>query len=187
MYICKGRQCDEVNAYVKSLRESMKGLKVASAEYQRLSKISNALGTQGHRNGMIIKATELSGRKLADANGRGLIRMDVGKIEHRVATSIVGLNPGRSFMDTARGYGATVLGHEVDHDLTANGRGDPTSRAAELQSETRAFSTSASVAKGLGLTTELWSPQLTQSEIDASIAEAAERSTQSWCDAGGPC
>lgn len=186
-YTCKGKQCDEVNAYVRSIRASMKGLRPASAEYQRLSKISNKLGTEGHRNGMTIRATQLGGRELANSNGRGLIRIDVGKIEHRVATSIGSLNPSSNFLDTARGYGATVLGHEVDHEVTANGRGSPSSRAEELLNETQAFKTSVSIAKGLGLTTELWSPQLTQDQIDANVAAAAEGSTQSWCDREGPC
>ena len=187
LYTCRGKQCDEVHAYVRNLRASMKGSKVASAEYQRLSRISGKLGTEGHRNGIAIRTTELGSKTLADANGRGLIRIDVGKIENRVANSNFGFSPSRNFLETARAYGATVLGHEVDHEVTANGRGEPTSRAAELQNETQAFRTSVSIAKGLGLTTELWSPTLTQGQIDANVANAAEGSTQTWCRESGNC
>jgi RHS repeat-associated protein len=187
LYTCKGKNCDEVNAYVRSLRASTKGLKIASAEYQRLSKISQKLGTEGHRSGMTIRTTELKGTKLGDANGRGLIRIDVGKIEHRVATSIGNLNPNQSFLDTARGYGATVLGHEVDHDMYAQDHGVPNSRGEVRQGEIQAYNTSVSIAKGLGLATNLWSPYLTQSQIDTNVVSAAEESTNTWCRESGDC
>jgi RHS repeat-associated protein len=189
MYVCKGKQCDEVHAYVNSLRASMKGLKVASAEYQRLSKISNTLGTAGHRNGITFKTRELDGTRLAQTSRTGVIKIDVGALEQHVAQSggIKSLNPGGSFIDTARAYGGTVVGHEVDHYVTALDNGFPNSRSEVYQSEISAYKTSAAVAKGLGLTTEMWAPQATQSQIDAHVTAGAQDSTQSWCDAGGPC
>lgn len=83
--------------------------------------------------------------------------------------------------------GAGALAHEARHSLDFKRIGYPGSKAAEYRTELNAYRTEQGVYEGLGLTTSYYSPGASRAQNDAAVQAAAQRSTDAFCAAGGPC
>ena len=185
-YTCKGKGCDEVALYVAAANASLKGLDPSSPEYMRVQQVVSTLGAPGHQNGIRVTTGTIKGDSLAKITSSGKLKIDVAEIETRAA-NMTGQNAGKGFLEVAREYGGTVIGHEGDHALFAREEGPWRTESDVLSAEISAYGISAAIARGLGLTTELWAPEATQEETTGKISAAAEESTAEWCRREGPC
>jgi hypothetical protein len=152
----------------------------------RVQQVVSTLGAPGHQNGIRVTTGTIKGDSLAKITSSGKLKIDVAEIETRAA-NMTGQNAGKGFLEVAREYGGTVIGHEGDHALFAREEGPWRTESDVLSAEISAYGISAAIARGLGLTTELWAPEATQEETTGKISAAAEESTAEWCRREGPC
>jgi hypothetical protein len=78
--------------------------------------------------------------------------------------------------------GAGTLGHEARHEIDINNlfHGKlPQNKAQEYTTETNAYNTQAAIYRGLGVASQLDTPE--------GLSSAAQKSTKFWCENGGNC
>jgi hypothetical protein len=173
---------------VSTAQTALKGLNSNSDAAKKLGATLAYLGKAGQKNGVTIAPTSLAKGTLASAGQGGNIKVDIKQINAAGANSAyAAANPGISRSDIQQGLGAGALAHEARHELDFNRVGYPNSKADEYRTELNAYRTQQGVHQGLDLTTSLWSPTNTQSQLDASVAAGAQSSTDSFCRSGGPC
>lgn len=190
LYECSGskRDCGTIKGYVNTAQTALKGLDPKSDAAKKLSATLGYLGKPGEKNGVTIASSSLAKGTLASAGPGGKISVDIKQINaYGANAAFAAANPGASRSDIQQGLGAGALAHEARHELDFNRLGFPNSKAAEYRTELNAYRTEQGVHQGLGLTTGMWSPTMSQSQLDAAVAAGAQGSTDTWCRSGGPC
>lgn len=112
--------------------------------------------------------------------------MDIKQI-NAASTAYASANSGMSASAVQQGIGAGALAHEARHELDFNRIGFPDSKAAEYRTELNAYRTQQGVGQGLNMNNGLYAPGATQGQMDSAVQQGAQRSTDAWCAAGGPC
>lgn len=190
LYECSGNKaaCSSIRGYVDTAQKALKGLDPKSDAAKKLGATLTYLGKYGQKNGVTLVSSSLAKGTLASAGQGGKINIDVGQINAVGARAdFARANPGVSQSDIQNGIGAGAVAHEARHELDFNRLGFPSTKAQEYRLELNAYRTQQGVDQGLGLTTGLWSPGLSQSQLDAGVATGAQRSVDAWCAAGAPC
>ena len=169
-------------------QKALKGLDPKSDTAKKVGATLSYLGKFGQKNGVTIASSSRATGALANAGPGGKINVDIKQINaYGANAAFPAANPGTSRSDIQQGLGAGALSHEARHELYFNRIGFPNSKMAEYRIELNAYRTEQSVHEGLGLTTGLWSPAMSQSQLDAAVATGAQGSTDPWCRSGDPC
>jgi RHS repeat-associated protein len=190
LYRCSGsgEDCGAIKGYVMAAQTALKGLDPKSDAAAKLGSALAYLGKPGERNGVKIVSASLVKGTLASAGSGGRIRVDVTQIRAVGARAdLAAANPGATRDDIEKGVGAGAVIHEAQHEIDAASSGFPKSKAAEYSTELNAYRTQQSLQQGIGLTTGLWSPAMSQSQLGNAASVAAGLSTDTWCRNGGPC
>jgi hypothetical protein len=190
LYECSGSKsdCGTIRGYVDTAQKALKGLDPKSDAAKNLGATLGYLGKFGQNNGVTIASSSLAKGTLANAGPGGRISVDIKQVNaYGANAAFAAANPGTSRGDIQQGLGAGALAHEARHELDFNRIGFPDSRMAEYRTELNAYRTQQGVDQGLSLTTGMWSPAMSQSQLDAAVATGARSSTDTWCRSGGPC
>jgi RHS repeat-associated protein len=178
LYICNGSEqdCTQVDAYVGSLRDSLRGLDPKSDGYQKVARTLAYFGARNVKNGVVFEPTTLDQGVLGKAGPGGLIQLDLAQI---TAQAVTYQQFNRELVGSA--FGAANIAHEGRHKLDAQQFGDPMSRRGILRTELNAYATDSYVFEGLRINgptwMSIWSPALREQIIHTF----AERSAQVWC------
>ncbi|WP_157510837.1 hypothetical protein [Frateuria sp. Soil773] len=179
--------CTQINGFVNTMHTALSHLNPHSATYAKLSAVSTHIGTLGDGNGVTLNAgTFKTAGVIAVANSATTMTIDVQKAS-TLSAAFRQYNPGRSASSLARAFGAGAIAHEGQHqlDYLNPSMGYPTDRASEHATEMNAYTTELGVAKGLGVSTDLYAPGALQKDIDARVNQAANDSTEAFCKVNG--
>ncbi|WP_157511155.1 hypothetical protein [Frateuria sp. Soil773] len=94
-------------------------------------------------------------------------------------------NPGVSAAQLANAFGGGAVAHEGQHQLDYLATGYPMDRKSEHATEMNAYRTELGVAKGLGISNDLYAPGALQKDVDARVNQVADVSTAVWCMSNG--
>ncbi|KAG9590807.1 hypothetical protein KCV01_g11709, partial [Aureobasidium melanogenum] len=180
--------CAQIDSFVKTLDSSRKSLNNNSRAFRSLQAISRHIGKLGDNNGVILDAKTLSTSVIAQADSATLMTIDV-KQATALSANYAKYNPGVSAAQLARSFGAMAIAHEGQHqlDYLNPAIGYPASKETEHRTEMNAYGAEANVAKGLGISTDLYAPGARQEDIDSRIKAGANDSTNYWCGANNAC
>jgi RHS repeat-associated protein len=190
LYECLGSKadCRTIKSYVNTAQKALKVLNPKSDAARKLGDALGYLGKPGEKNGVTIASSALAKGTLASAGPGGKISVDIKQINaYGKNPAFAAANPATSRSEIQQGLGAGALAHEARHELDFKRLGFPNSKATEYRTELNAYRTEQGVHQGLGLTTGMWSPAMSQSQLDAAVAAGAQASTDTWCRSGGPC
>jgi hypothetical protein len=190
-YTCTGSQgqCQTVDNFVNQARNAMSHLDKNSDAYKKISLVLNYFGAAGVKNGVVFNPTSLGTGVLASAGEHGTINVDIGHIGS-YAASLEKYNASFSPAYVRNGIGAGALAHEGRHERDFQrlwGGNGPSNKQQEYRTEMNAYTTEAGVHRGLGLTTGLNSPGMTDQQRQEAIENGAQGSTDAYCAAGGSC
>lgn len=173
---------------MSTAQTALKGLDAKSDAAKKLGATLTYLGKAGEKNGVTIASASLGKGTLANAGPGDRINVDIKQINAYGANpAFAAANPGMSQANIQQGLGAGALAHEARHELDFNRIGFPNSKMAEFRTELNAYRTQQGVDQGQGLTTGMWSPAMSPSQLDSAVTAGAQGSTDSWCRSGGPC
>ncbi|EIL90103.1 hypothetical protein AB7849_19085 [Rhodanobacter sp. 115] len=178
--------CTQINGFVNTLHTAMGNLNPNSAAYAKLSAVSDHIGTLGDGNGVTLAAGSLTKNVIAEANSSSLMTIDV-KQAAPLAAMFKQYNPGMSASKLTNAFGAEAIAHEGQHQLDYMNPaiGYPTNRATEHATEMNAYRTEIGVARGLGVSNDLYAPGALMKDINARINNNANASTNYWCGING--
>jgi uncharacterized protein RhaS with RHS repeats len=188
LYECAGSKadCKTIDGFVAGINSAKANLDPKSDAYAKVAAVSKFLGAAGEKNGVTLKSASWQGTALARAGRGGEVSINVGNI-NAYAAKVQAVNPGLSIADARVAVGAGAVAHEGRHEQDFLRIGFPTSKAAEYRTELNAYRTEQGVHQGLGVRTGLYQAEATQPQLDQNVANAAQRSTDAWCNSGGPC
>lgn len=189
MYACGSKDkatCTRINGFVNTLHSAMSHLNPHSAAYTHLDAVSKHIGTLGDGNGVTLAAGSLAKDTVAQANSSTLMTVDV-KQAAAISSVFQKFNPTMSPQQLANAFGAEALAHEGQHQLDYMNPKIryPTDRASEHTTEMNAYRTEIGVARGLGVSNDLYAPRATAADINARIDQAANTSTDAFCQSNG--
>jgi hypothetical protein len=189
MYACGSKDkatCTKINGFVNTLHTAMGNLNPHSAAYARLSAVSTHIGTLGDGNGVTLTAGSLGKNVIAEANSATLMTVDV-KQASSLSAMFQRFNPSMSPQRLTNAFGAEAVAHEGQHQLDYLNPdiGYPKNRATEHTTEMNAYRTEIGVARGLGVSNDLYAPRASATDVNARINDAANTSTEYWCQANG--
>lgn len=178
--------CTQINGFVNTMHTAMSHLNPNSAAYAKLSAVSTHIGTLGDGNGVTLTAGNLGKNVVAQANSSTLMTVDV-KQASTLSAVFQQFNPTMSPQKLTNAFGAEAIAHEGQHQLDyMNPKiGYPTNRATEHTTEMNAYRTEIGVARGLGVSNDLYAPRAMAADINARINDAANTSTEYFCQANG--
>jgi hypothetical protein len=178
--------CSQINGFVNTMHQAISHLDPKSAAYAKLNAVSQHIGTLGDGNGVTLAPGSLGRNVIAEANSSTLMTVDV-KQAAPLAAMFQKYNPGVSSTNLTKAFGAEAVAHEGQHQLDyLNPKiGYPTDRSTEHTTEMNAYRTEIGVARGLGISNDLYAPGALQKDIDARINDAANTSTEYFCKANG--
>jgi len=178
--------CTQINGFVNTLHTAMGNLDPKSAAYSKLSAVSAHIGTLGDNNGVTLTAGSLGKNIIAQANSATMMTVDV-KQAGSAAAMFKQYNPGMSSSKLTRAFGAEAVAHEGQHQLDFQNPaiGYPTDRSTEHTTEMNAYRTEIGVAQGLGVSNDLYAPGASAQDINARVNNAANTSTQYFCQSNG--
>lgn len=135
---------------------------------------------------MTLNTGNLAKNVIAQANSAKLMTIDV-KQASSLSAMFSKYNPGVSATKLTNAFGAEAVAHEGQHqlDYLNPSIGYPTGRATEHETEMNAYRTEIGVAKGLGISNDLYAPGSLQKDVNARINDAANASTNYWCKENG--
>ena len=176
LYGCAGnkKDCGTINKFVKAINSARANYSAKSSIYQKLTAISEYLGTAGDGNGVTLAATSLNGR-VSEAGANNTINVDVTQARNITNNGLARGNPGVSRNSLVNAQGGERIGHEVRHELDAAGHGWPTNWAQEFQTETNAYDIGKDIYGGLGVHSGLDAP--------GAVGTYAGKSAKEWCRA----
>ncbi|BFI95003.1 MAG: hypothetical protein RSP_05130 [Rhodanobacter sp.] len=189
MYACGSKDqatCTKINNFVNTLHTAMSHLNRHSSDYAHLSAVSSHIGTLGDGNGVTLTAGSLGKDIVAQANSSTLMTVDVKQADS-ISSFYQQFNRQMSPQKLANAFGAEAIAHEGQHQLDyMNPKiGYPKDRATEHTTEMNAYRTEIGVARGLGVSNDLFAPHATAADINARINEAANTSTEVFCQSNG--
>jgi RHS repeat-associated protein len=189
MYACGSKDkatCTKINGFVNTLHTAMGHLDPHSSAYAHLDAVSKHIGTLGDGNGVTLTAGSLGKDVVAQANSSTTMTVDV-KQAAAISAIFQQYNPSMSPGKLANAFGAEAIAHEGQHQLDyMNPKiGYPTNRATEHTTEMNAYRTEIGVARGLGVSNDLYAPGATAESINARINDAANTSTEYFCQSNG--
>lgn len=189
MYACGSdskQVCTQINGFVNTLHSAMGNLDPHSSAYAKLSAVSAHIGTLGDGNGVTLAAGSLGKNVIAEANSSTLMTVDV-KQASSLSAMFQQYNPSMSSQKLTNAFGAEALAHEGQHQLDYQNPkiGYPADRKTEHTTEMNAYRTEIGVARGLGVSNDLYAPGASATDVNARINDAANTSTQYFCQANG--
>jgi RHS repeat-associated protein len=186
LYTCNGtkQQCATVKAAVATIKEASGSAALTLSQKKALAAVSQFLGTEGDKNGVVISLGGTHGNEGETRTGNGVTTL---------AVTFTGMN-GKNFVDSAERAG--LIAHEATHgiDERAGGYSVPSSRIEELATETHAFNSQSLVLRALNVNDEdygLWAPGWTDGQRKSAVDSSAQSDTSRWCAewaaVGGGC
>jgi hypothetical protein len=178
--------CTQINGFVNTMHTAMSHLNPNSAAYGKLSAVSAHIGTLGDGNGVTLAAGSLGKNIIAQADSSTLMTIDV-KQASSLSAGYQQYNPRMSEKNLTNAFGAEAVAHEGQHqlDYLNPAIGYPTDRATEHATEMNAYRTEIGVARGLGVSNDLYAPGALMKDINARINNSANASTNYWCGVNG--
>lgn len=188
-YACGSKDqgvCAQIDGFVHTMNTALSHLNQKSAAYASLSAVSEHIGTAGDGNGVTLTGGALKEGQIAVANSATLMTIDV-KQASTLSAPFRQYNTGLSADSLTRAFGASAVAHEGQHqlDYLNPSKGYPTDRKSEFATEMSAYTTELGVAKGLGISNDLYAPGALTKDINARVQEAAAASTDAFCKANG--
>lgn len=189
MYACGSKDkatCTKINGFVNTLHSAMGHLNPHSTAYAHLNAVSKHIGTLGDGNGVTLTAGSLGKNIVAQADSSTMMTVDVKQADS-ISAVFQKFNQQMSPQKLANAFGAEALAHEGQHQLDyMNPKiGYPKDRQTEHTTEMNAYRTEIGVARGLGVSNDLFAPRATAADINARINEAANTSTEVFCQSNG--
>lgn len=174
--------CTTINGFVNTMHTALSHLNHNSAAYAKLSAVSAHIGTLGDGNGVMLAAGALKEGYVAQADSATHMTVDV-KQASTLSAPFRKFNPQRNAGSLAKAFGAGAIAHEGQHqiDYATPGVGFPTDRKSEMATELNAYTAELGVAKGLGISTDLYAPTALLKDINARVQDAAQTSTDAFC------
>jgi uncharacterized protein RhaS with RHS repeats len=179
--------CPQITGFVNTMNSALSNLTPGSKAFNSLSAVSAHIGTLGDNNGVVLNAGSINtAGVLAVANSATTMTIDISKAS-TLSDPFRQYNPGISAKNLATDFGAGAVAHEGQHqlDYLNPSMGYPTDRASEHATEMNAYRTELGVAKGLGISTDLYAPGALQKDVNSRVNQAANASTNAFCKVNG--
>jgi RHS repeat-associated protein len=176
LYTCSGSKgdCGQIDAYIRRLRDSLKGLDPKSDGHKKVTRTLNYFGPKDKKNGVVFEPTALPGDVLGQGDPGGLIKVDLSHIKAE-AEQLTLFNSRADGDQVTLALGAAVLGHEGRHELDFTAFGPFLSRDALYRTELNAWTTESYVFQGLAVNGTSWMSVWTAAQRRAVIEAGAQR------------
>jgi hypothetical protein len=181
MYVCEANksQCSVISASIKEATRARDTYRRGSAEYRRIDAAINAYGREGQKNGVVVKAGELSAGTLGevgeDKSGNIVATFDFRQL-HSASREASSFSSGPSVY-------AGIVGHEGKH-VWQHQNGSARSRSSSIvgrrEMEIPAYRTQLHIMEGLGL-------RASHIDKERFVNEGADRSALSCTIPGSAC
>lgn len=187
LYACASQgSCQKITQFVKTMNSALSKLDKSSTDYKALSAVSQHIGTLGDNNGVVLSAGNLAKNVIAQAHSATQMTIDV-KQASSLSAKFSQYNLGINATNLTNAFGAEAIAHEGQHQVDYQDPkiGYPTGRTKEHMTELNAYRTEIGVAKGLGISNDLYAPGALQKDVDERINSNADSSTNYWCQRNG--
>lgn len=180
-YYCDGNetQCNQIKDAYNQAKAALKSEDLSASQKGEIQKVLKFLGDPGKSNGVIVAfgATPAGSAATTDTKAYSFGATTTTITFNLKALAGFGLN---TFSET--------LIHEGTHGLDDFAkRRNPATAAEELSTERHAYGNESYVTQGLGGTSQLWRPGISEADRRAAIEKAARGSLRIWCSEGGKC
>lgn len=176
--------CGRIEMFVSAMNQGLAKLNKGSGEYKALSEVSQHIGKPGDNNGVTLNPGQLRTGVIAQADTATTMTIDVDQAG-TLSAPFRKYNQRVNATELANAFGGSAVAHEGTHQLDYIATGYPTGRTSEHATEMNAYKTELGVAKGLGISTDLYAPGALQKDIDTRVRRAADASTDLWCKSNG--